>query len=69
MSTGDKVLPGNLGMKDQALALQWVKENVIHFGGDPDRITMWGLSAVINKKIKFHPTLIQSTFAKISKTF
>ncbi|KAH6673519.1 prolyl oligopeptidase-like protein [Halenospora varia] len=35
----------NAGMRDQRMALEWVKENIVHFGGDPDRITAVGLSA------------------------
>lgn len=36
--------PPNLGLLDQRLAVEWVKQNIRAFGGDPDRITISGQS-------------------------
>uniref|UniRef100_A0A669EUH8 Neuroligin 2b n=1 Tax=Oreochromis niloticus TaxID=8128 RepID=A0A669EUH8_ORENI len=45
LCTGDQSAKGNYGLLDQIQALRWLNENIGHFGGDPERITIFGSGA------------------------
>src|SRR6185369_14169170 len=61
---------GAAGMLDQVLALQWVRDNISRFGGDPNNVTIWGLAggarktstllAMPSAKGLFHRAIIES---------
>ncbi|KRT86636.1 hydrolase, partial [Oryctes borbonicus] len=45
LSTEDEVQPGNNGLKDQVQSLKWIQKNIKYFGGNPDSVTITGMSA------------------------
>ncbi|CAH1790154.1 unnamed protein product [Owenia fusiformis] len=44
-TTGDANAPGNVGLMDAQMAIQWLRTHIGRFGGDPDSITIFGESA------------------------
>lgn len=44
LTSGDDILPGNYGVRDQLAAMKWVNENIAMFRGDPGRVTLVGHS-------------------------
>ncbi|KAH8312762.1 hypothetical protein KR044_012672, partial [Drosophila immigrans] len=64
LSTEDLDLPGNMGLKDQRLALQWIKQNIAQFGGEPDNILLTGHSA---GGASVHLHLLKEDFNKLAK--
>lgn len=45
LSTEDGASPGNYGLRDQIMALEWVRDVISDFSGDPTNVTIFGESA------------------------
>lgn len=42
LSADAKELPGNAGLFDMALALEWIRDYIRFFGGTPNKVTVFG---------------------------
>ena len=62
---GHPAAPGNAGMFDQLMGLEWVQQNIKHFGGDPNNVTIMGESAgSVSVSLHLLSPLSQSKFQR-----
>ncbi|GAB0088427.1 Carboxylesterase, type B [Sergentomyia squamirostris] len=70
LCSGDSSCPGNFGLKDQQMALEWIRDNVDKFGGNPASVTLLGQGSgcaavqmhMMNARssLLFHRVILQS---------
>lgn len=71
----DAPVPANRGLRDQIFVLEWVRDNIANFGGDPGNVTVFGESAGAMSVLTlmsidcdlFHKAIVQSGSAHIAQ--
>jgi len=56
---GGDMIPGNMGLLDQQYAMKWVQKNIGNFGGNRDKVTIFGVSA--GGQSVFHHFLVDTS--------
>lgn len=80
LSTQTDDIPGNAGLQDIVLSLQWCQMFITRFGGDPNRITLFGQSSgaalvsalILSSKVPdslFHKVILQSGSILSARSF
>ncbi|XP_055534059.1 glutactin-like [Wyeomyia smithii] len=67
LSTLSNTIPGNAGMLDVIMALQWVQDHIADFGGNPRNVTVFGQSAgaAAASALLYSPLVSQNLFNKV----
>ncbi|EAT48045.2 AAEL000918-PA, partial [Aedes aegypti] len=67
LSTQTEAIPGNAGLMDIHLALEWAQENIAHFGGDAGNVTLFGQSAgaAAVSALMYSPKVPKNLFHKV----
>lgn len=67
LSTQSEMIPGNAALFDIMLALKWVQDNIGHFGGDPNNVTLFGQSAgaAMVSAMTISPIVPENLFHKV----
>lgn len=67
LSTMSDDIPGNAGVKDVILALQWIQDHISVFGGDPSRVTLFGqvAGAALINVLTMSPVVPQGLFHRV----
>ncbi|XP_058827005.1 glutactin-like [Topomyia yanbarensis] len=67
LSLKTETMPGNVGLLDIKLALEWIRDNIAEFGGDCENVTLFGQSAgaAAISALMYSPQIPDNLFHKV----